>query len=233
MAIAYVRSSLANGTSVSFDIGTAGTDRLVAVFIADETTTDPITAVTVDGKNCTIVDKGTNVSIPGNHQELWYIDETGLGSSNGTVTVAITGGDTGWMIGPMLFTGCAGGTPTDSGKNTTATSTTIPVTNIDCSANGLVVACFSHARSSKTMSGQTSPLTEVQEYDNSVFDTCLCHGVESSAQTNKTYTVTLTGSGFANTGIVATWDEAAAGPTYIPITRQSMVGGMQVLRGGL
>ena len=210
MAIAFSGSGGVTGTSFSFDIGTANTNRLITVIAGDESTGTNLLNVTVNSERCNLVEIADNPAGLGNHQELWYIDETGLSGSEGSVTVAIVGGDAGWAVHAMLHTGVDQNGPVSSGSNNTVVGgTTIDVTGIDCSENGLVVAGYGNGNGGFTQSGITSPLVLRQNGpDPSSADLFSNSGVESSAQTNKTYTQTLSATITTRaTGIVATWDE--------------------------
>jgi hypothetical protein len=44
---------------------------------------------------------------------MWYCDEDDLGASNGSVTVAINGGDTTWAFHTLLYTYVDQGGPAD------------------------------------------------------------------------------------------------------------------------
>jgi len=228
MAISYVRTSGAAGVNFSFDIGTAGTDRLVTVHIGDERgTLIGITGVTVDGKSMTKLHDIVNTIGAGNAQQFWYITETALGASNGTVTVAFTGTwDTGHRADAMLHTGVADGAPYDSGyDNTSGAINTITVTGIDCPLNGIAVAGWGHGQQAIGPAGSTtSPQIDRYEVSYSSAEFCGSSGVETSAQTNKTYVRTWSGGPdqYRGTGIVATWTEASA-PAQAVQTHQMML----------
>src|SRR3989344_6339485 len=83
----YVRAnSTAGSLSTTLDIGSADTNRLVAVFASSEAqSSTALSGVTVDSKACTIVQAAYNTDGLGNRTEMWYCDEDNLGSSNGTV----------------------------------------------------------------------------------------------------------------------------------------------------
>ena len=200
------------GANFNLDIGTAGTNRLVTVHIGDERNTlIGITGVTVDGKSMTKLHDIVNTIGAGNAQQFWYINESALGSSNGTVTIAFTGTwDTGHRADAMLHTGVADQAPTDSGfDNTSGAVNTITVNNIDCPANGLVVFGGGQGQASPgAIQSITSPL--VNRFITVPSSATLAgnSGIESSAQTNKTYVLTWTNADqFRGTGIVATWPE--------------------------
>ncbi len=207
-AITYVRSGGVTGTSFSLDIGTAGTDRLVVVFLGNEGTEQPATQVTIDGKNANLVRKAHNIQGADNHQEMWYADEDDLGTSAGTVTIAFTGGDTGWAIHAHLYTGVIQTGPDGSWFNDTAVAqTTIPVTGVNVPANGLVVMGAGHG-SAGTATGWTAPLTERTDGPNPASGVlATASAIETSAQTGKTYTSTMSVSFNRGTGIVAVFAE--------------------------
>lgn len=203
----FIRSGGFTGTSFSMDIGSAGTNRLVVVIAGDESDGNSLSGITVDGKNCTKVTEADNTSGPGNHQEMWYCDEDDLGSSSGSVTIAIQGGNGGWAVHGHLYTGVAQNGPVDSGIDQSSTSTdTITVTNIDVLANGLVIMGAGHGSSGTGISSWASPLSTRQNGpDPSSAELTDSSAFESSAQTNKTYIATFSGSFNRGTGIVATW----------------------------
>jgi len=208
-AIGYVRSGGTNGTSFPFDIGTAGTDRLVVVIAADESTGINLTGVTVDGNACNPVTVADNPDSIGNHQEMWYCDEDDLGASNGSVTVAIAGGSASWGVHAHLYTGVIQSGPLDSGiDNTSVGGTTVTVPGIDVSANGLVVMGASEGTGGFTGSSYTSPLIERDNTPGASTTFLTSSGVESSAQTNKTYVTTFSGTINRGSAVVASWDEA-------------------------
>ncbi len=204
---AFVRSGGTTGTSFSMDIGSAGTNRLVVVTADDESDGNSLTGVTVDSKSCTKVTEADNPSGPGNHLEMWYCDEDDLGSSSGSVTISIQGGNGGWATHAHLYTGLALSGPTDSGIDESSTSsTTVTVTGIDVSANGLVVMGAGHGSSGTGISSWTSPLATRQDGpDPSSAEFADASAFESSAQTNKAYVATFSGSFNRGTGIVASW----------------------------
>lgn len=196
------------GTSFSFDIGSAGTNRLVAVFADDESTGSNLTNVTVDGNGCNNVTIADNSNGIGNHQELWYCDEDDLGSSNGSVTVAITGGDAGWGVHAHLYTNVTQSGPFSSGiDNTSNGVNTATVNNINAPESGLVVAGWGEGTDGLTESAQTSPLvTQLVGPDPGSADLFTGYGIETLPQTNKTYQFTFSGNHNRATGIVATWE---------------------------
>lgn len=103
--LAFQRASGTTGASHTIDIGIPGNYRLVAVFADIEGTGTSLSGVTVDGKSATKVTGADNSNGAGNHQELWVITETGLGSSTGSITVALGGGNFNWATHVMVFYG--------------------------------------------------------------------------------------------------------------------------------
>jgi hypothetical protein len=207
-AISYVRSGGSGGTSFNLDIGSEGSDRVVVVFLAYEGSEQPATQVTVDGKNCNLVTKAHNTAGTDNHQEMWFCDEDDLGSSNGVVTVAFSGGDSGWATHAHLYTGVSQSGPSDFGiDQTSASVNTVTVTGIDVPADGLVVMGASQgSRGSFNDGGWTSPLTERTDgFAPSTAILATASETESSIQTGKTYIATASVSFNRGTGIVAVW----------------------------
>ena len=211
MPVAYSTTAGADAANFSLNIGSAGTNRLVTVHLGCEIATlIAVTAVTVDGKSCTLIHDIVNTIGAGNAQQMWYIDEDGLGSSNGTVTVAFTGTITACRTQAMVHTGVKPGAPYDSGfDNTSGAVGSVTVNGIDCPANGLVVGGWGQGELAPgAINTVTSP--HVQRFIQVPTSATLAgtSGVESSAQTNKTYVLDwVTLDGFRHTGIVATWEE--------------------------
>lgn len=194
----------ASGNSLSLDIGTAGTDRVVVVFGSDEASSSQITGVTVDGKSCTAVHAVVNPDGLGNLLEGWVILESALGASNGVVTVALTGADTGYGIVAAKMSGVVQSVNDSNFNNTAVTGPGIPVTGIDCPADGHVIAAYSQGTADLTCS-YTSPLVQDEIGDPSSGDLVLASGTETAAQTNKTYTGTWSASFNRGCGMVMTF----------------------------
>ncbi|MFC1648667.1 PA14 domain-containing protein, partial [Nanoarchaeota archaeon] len=212
--ITFVRSGGVTGVSFAFDIDTPN-DRLVVIFAGVESTGTSLTGVTVDSNPCNLVVVADNPTDAGNHQELWYCDEDDLGASSESVTVAITGGGATWGVHAHLYTGVSQSGYNDVGiDNTSAAVNTITVNGIDVVEDGLVVAGWGEGTGGLTISTQTSPLTTQQDGpDPSSADLFTSYGVESAAQSSKTYSVTLSGAHNRATGIVASWNLANTPPT--------------------
>ncbi len=206
MTIVFQRAASSVGTgSMSVDIGSAGNNRLIVIQIGDESTgTDDVAlgTVTVDSKSATLRLAKTNPDGAGNLQEFWTIDEAALGASAGTVTIAFTGLDSGVGKRVLVHYGVDSGVPTDTDFNDTAIAPTTPDISLDVVANGLVVYGGGNG-SSGGSSGWTSPLTErIDGGTNPPVSAVLgiAEGIETSAQTAKTYSVTL-GSTLRSTGL--------------------------------
>ena len=217
MAISFVRSGGVTGTSFSFDIGSPGAQRMVIVTAADESS-GSLSDVTVDGKSCTKVARAYNSNSLGSVSEMWFIQESGLGSSSGTVTISISGADSGWSLHAMLHTGVdQSGAVHDFGKDeSSVSSTTVSPAGIDVPANGLVAAVWAEGQGGLTESGITSPLITRQDGpDPSSADAFTSEGVESSPQSNKSYRLTLSSSANRASAVVASWAEhMEAGNTH-------------------
>ena len=122
------------------------------------------------------------------------------------MTVAITGGFAGWATHAHLYTGVSQSGPTDWGiDETSAVVATVTVGGIDVPANGLVVMGAGHG-DSDAISSWTLPLTQRQNGPHpSSAILAEASGIESTAQTDKTYEATFVGSWNRGTGIVGVW----------------------------
>ncbi len=235
--ISYVGSGGVAGTttgaSFSFDIGTAGTDRLVVLIADDESSGNNLTAVTVDGKSCfgNQVAIADNIAGAGNHQEMYYCDEDDLGASTGLVTVAVTGTGQGWGLDAHLYTGVDQNGPTDSQiDNTSAAQNEILPAAIDIPANGLLVFGAANGQSGNyvDLDWDTSPtvleggvddgltpeieMTEVTDSNNpnsAVLATAYWIS-STTAQTNRLFRARGSVANNRGTGIIASWPEASS-----------------------
>ena len=214
MAITREYTAGATGTSCTLNIGTAGNNRLVVVFTNDEST-NQLTGVTVDGKSCTKIAHAANSVSGTNISEMWYILEATLGSSNGSVTVAITGGDTGYGVHAATFYGVDQAAPGEYQIEDQAVdpASTISIENQDCPANGLVCMVAGHGLTD-AFSSWTSPLTTIDTSNPTSAIMASGSGIESSAQSNKTYVCTFAASFNRGSGITASWSEASTGGSY-------------------
>jgi len=213
--ISFVRSGgISDGIGFSFDIGSAGTSRLVVVIAGNESTGTNLSGVVVDGNACNLIAIADNPNGAGNHQEMWYCDEDDLGASNGVVTVAIAGGGATWGVQAHLYTGVSQSGPTDYGVDQTSVNlTTVTVTGIDVPANGLVVMGAGEGTDGYTVNSWTSPLAQRQSEPGhpTSADLISSSGIEASQQTNKTYVATFSGTFNRGTGIVASFAPAGSG----------------------
>ena len=127
-----------------------------------------------------------------------------VGASAGSVTIAITGGDSGWAITAALYTGVVQTGQNDFGTDTVADAggDTISVTNIDVSAGGMVALVASCGTNSSTWGSWTYPLDEKADFGTATSSLQMGFGTdtESSAQSNKTYEVVSTDAGLRKTG---------------------------------
>jgi len=209
--IAFQRASGSTGLSHSIDIGSAGNDRLVVVIACDESSGMSLSNVTVDGNTCTKAGEADNPSISGNHQELWYILEAGLGSSNGTVNVTCTGGDAGWATHVHVYYGVNQSAPYDfEVEEAVVNGTTISVENVSSSDGSVVIFSAGQGMGGLTP-GWTSPLSvRTNGPDPSAADLATASDIESTGQTDKTYVCTWNAIFNRGTGIVAVWEPAEA-----------------------
>jgi len=210
--IEFQRASGSTGTSHSIDIGSAGNNRLVVVIACDEGSGTSLTNVTVDGNDCIKAGEADNPSGSGSHQELWYILESGLGSSNSTVNVTCTGGDAGWATHVHVYYGVDQSAPLDFEiEEAVVIGTEISVENVSSSDGSVVIFGAGQGMGGRTAASWTSPLSvRTDGPDPSEADLATASGIELSGQTDKTYVCTW--SAFLNrgTGIVAVWEPAQA-----------------------
>lgn len=221
MAITFQRISASTGTSLTVDIGSAGNDRLVIVGVNHESAPGATYqgAVTVDGITADEIAVADNPDGAGNHQEMFAIDETALGSSSGTVTVSYSGGDGTWAIYAAVYYGVDSSTPSATAVDqTTVAPTSISVGPVNVPADALVATGFGNGGSG-TMTFD-APLTSRDDNigppSSAVFG--FADFINSSTpQTNQTYTGSATGNSLRNTGIVAVFlnnNPSPPGPTY-------------------
>jgi len=211
-SIEFERASGSTGTSHSIDIGAAGNNRLVVVVAGFEGATSNLTAVTVDGKNATKLYAAHNPDGAQNHLEMWYILESTLGSSSGTVTASITGGTSAWATHVMVFYGVKQTAPYDyEVEEAQTTGPTVDVENVSSLDNSIVIFASGQGQGALTPSW-TSPLTtRTDGPDPSSADLATASGIETTGQTNKTYTCTWSSTYNRATAIVAVWEEATVG----------------------
>jgi hypothetical protein len=210
--IEFQRASGSAGTSHSINIGSPGNNRLVVVIACDESSGTNLTNVTVDGKTCTKAGEANNPSGLGSHQELWYILESGLGSSGGTVTVSCTGGDAGWATHVHVYYGVDQSAPFDFEIEGAAVNrNTISVENVSSSDGSVVIFGAGEGTGGLTPSW-TSPLSVRTDGPDPAdgADLATASGIETSGQTNKTYVCTWSANFNRGTGIVAVWEPAPA-----------------------
>ncbi len=206
--IEFQRSGGSTGLNHSIDIGSAGNNRLVVVIACDESSGTNLTSVTVDGKNCTMAGIANNTNGSGFHQELWYILESALGSSSGTVDVACSGGDAGWATHVLVFYGVNQSAPYDFEIEETVTySTEISVENVSSTDGSVVIFGAGNGTGGRTPNWP-SPLSGANGPDPSGADLATASGIEPTGQTNKTYVSTWNASFNRGTGIVAVWEPA-------------------------
>jgi hypothetical protein len=208
--IEFQRASGSTGTSHNIDIGSPGNNRLVVIIACDESSGTSLTNVTVDGNTCTKAGEADNPSGLGNHQELWYILESTLGSSSGTVNVTLSGGDGGWATHVHVYYGVNQSAPLDFEiEEAVVNGTTISVENVSSSDGSVVIFGAAEGLGGLTP-GWTSPLSlRTNGPDPIGADLATASEIESTGQTDKTYECTWSGTFNRGTGILAVWEPAA------------------------
>ncbi|MDX1602663.1 MAG: hypothetical protein R3209_06300 [Salinimicrobium sediminis] len=195
--VTHYNSDQSSGTSISVDIGAKGNNRLVSIMLSDESSHGAVFqgTITVDGKPCTqkiVLDNSDGL---GNHTELHLIDEQALGNSEGTVFIAYDAGDAGWGISVNVHYGVRDEIEIDSGTyNATNPGTTATILNIDTEDGSLVLMGAHNSDPTVAFSSWTSPLIERSD-DTSPNGPAgarmgTASGIETTGQTNKSYSVT-------------------------------------------
>jgi hypothetical protein len=229
--IEFQRASGSTGLSHSIDIGTPGNNRLVVVIACDESSGTNLTNVTVDGKNCTRAGMANNTGGTGLHQELWYILESTLGSSAGTVTVTCSGGDAGWATHALVFYGISQSAPYDFEiEEAVAYSTGISVENVSSTDSSVVILSAGNGTGGLTPSWTSPLLARTTGPDPSGADLATASCIEASGVTNKTYVCTWSATFNRGTGIVAVW-EPATGISEGTLTSQPVAYGDLITEG--
>ena len=96
-------TSAVTGTSLNIDVGQPDNNRLVAVFVSNESTGIIPPQVTINGINAINIASADNSAGLGSHLELWVLTESGLGSSSGLVSINLIGGDASYGLHVMVF----------------------------------------------------------------------------------------------------------------------------------
>lgn len=213
MAITYVRSATANDDNVDIDCGSADTDRLLVIFAHIEGDVGWLSGITADSKAMTLVDQADSGDNFG-QSEMYYIDEDVLTTSNGTINIAISGGSSAYVLNAMLFTGVSQDGPSDSGNFGDTTATDVVVTNITSADNSVIIFGSYEGQGGGATSSWTSPLTERSTQVGSSNSQFTASGIETTGQSNKTYTHVWSASRNRIGGIVGVWAEAGAGVEY-------------------
>ncbi len=217
MAITFQRASGSSGISHTIDIGTSGNDRLIIAVVGHESTPGSTFqgTVSVDGKNFTQSVVADNPSGVGNHLEVHTIDESVLGSSNGSLVVSYSAGDANWAIHVLVYYGVKNNNPVSTGTNETAIGNPVTVDNITSNDNCLIFMAAGDG-SSGAATNWTTPLVERTDGPNpSSAILATASGIESTGQTNKSYSVTIGDGTLRSTGIVMVFDPYDATPPEI------------------
>ncbi len=197
------------GANFSIDVGAVDNNRFMVVALAEEDPTSPITAVTVGGNSMTQVpiSPAENPSGNGTWISMWTIDEAGLDTLSGSQTVAVAGDNSGMGDAAMVFYGVDQTVGIfDSGLDEASTAT--PWTAIlSCAANGAVVGMWAHGDQNFDWTSFTSPLANsVTPVVTSAFSR-MNWGIESSAQTDKSYVGAATSASVRGAVIVISLSE--------------------------
>jgi len=208
MAVEFQRAGGSVGVTHTIDIGAAGNARLIVVFMDIEATYGASWQGTcsVDSKGFTQAVLADNPDGAGNHLEMHTIDEAALGSSNGSLQITFTGsGD--WAIHVLVFYGVKDDTILDSEIENVVVGDFVEVENVSSNDACLVVMGAGQGGSG-SCSGWTSPLTERTDSPPNPVSAVLgsASGIETTGQTNKTYSVTVGSGTYRATGIVAVFE---------------------------
>jgi len=208
----YSTGTQTGGSDMTLDIGVADNNRLVVVSYARVFDSDvSLSACTVDGKSMTELATNSpalDIGGAGMNVDMWLIWEATLGASAGSVTVAATGDTSAGAYSAMVFYGVDQTVKVlDSNKMETVTGTTITVTSIDVSAKGAVIGSFGW-ESDTTVSSYTSPLAGEVLIAPTFGDMAMVWGIETSAQSAKSYSTVLNASSGDTACIVISVDSA-------------------------
>ena len=195
MTIAYQRDVIgAVSGGVNVDIGSPHKSRLIVAIIAWEA--EPGASfqgtMTVDGKTFNQAVVSEDAGGVGSHIEMHTIDEDILQSSSGTLNIAYSSAPSGASIHVYVFYGVESDTLYDSGTFNASTGTAVDITGIDSQDGGLVVMSIMTG-STLSFSGWTSPLVERKDTVSppSGGEYGSAEGLETSGQTAKTYSTTM------------------------------------------
>ena len=101
--ISLYSTSAVTGTSLTIDVGQPYNNRLVTVFVSNESSGVIPPQVTINGINAINIASADNSNGLGSHLELWILTESGLGSSSGSVTINLVGGDASYGLHALVF----------------------------------------------------------------------------------------------------------------------------------
>jgi len=140
--IEFQRAGGSTGTSHTIDIGSQGNNRLIAVFLDDESTPGQSFqgTISIGGITATQAAVSDNPVGAGNHQEMHIFTESDLGSTSGSQTISYSGGDAGWAIHVQVFYNVKDTSVYDVQiDNTSVTQNEILPSALDIPENGLVI----------------------------------------------------------------------------------------------
>jgi hypothetical protein len=211
--ITFERSVKGDGSSISIDVGQPGNNRLIIVAfdVEDSHGSNFLRSVTIDGKPFTPQAVADNPDGLGNHQEVHTIHEDTLTSTSGVQNIVFSGGNTNWETHVHVYYGVDSNTPIDSGIEETVVGGTIAVENISSNNGSLIFMGAASGTGESSGAGSiTAPLVVREQGatngQRAYFSTL--SGIETSGQTNKTYSLIMQGSNLRETGIVLVFDPA-------------------------
>lgn len=213
MAIAIVDTSgTGSAQSFSHDVGVQGTSRIVVILTSADCESPPpgiLSGITVDGNAATRVKLQSDTV--DNRTEAWVIDEADLGSSSGSVTISVSGGGSDHTYHAFTFSGVDQAdvyTPHEVRGTAGPNSSTKTVTDLDCPENGVVLLVYNLA-DNRTFSSITSPMIGNSLPVASGNGAFTFYGIETSAQVDKDYVMTLTSGQNRSSHIGVSWPESS------------------------
>jgi hypothetical protein len=160
------------GASLSHTL-TAEDNRIVLVFVADESTNHP-SGVTYNGVAMTSVVQSTNTDSLGNASSIWAILDSSLPGSSGSYSVTVSGMDSGASVTCIEINNAAqvipSGAQIDTNENTSSTTSTCTITAPSGDSTTFGIHCNGSGGLTLTPSG-TDTTIRLFENDASSTDT--------------------------------------------------------------
>jgi hypothetical protein len=153
------------GTNITHTL-TASDNRIVLVFVSDESESHP-TGITYNGIAMTSVVQSTNTQALGNATSIWAIVDANLPEGAGSYTVAVSGMDAGAAVTVVEINNAAQNIPTgvriDTNENLNSTSSTCTITAPSGDSTTFGAFCEGSGGLTLTQSGTD---TTVRLYEN-------------------------------------------------------------------